>query len=288
MTTARHPFRAPLAVVFALVWLSLLWSGGAAAHSCDDPFVTDLVTGTGIDVGEVAVCNDADTLTVTYQTTAPWCIRRAHLQVAADLSGIPTTRLGTPCWPRFAIKDRVHCMGTASYNIPLRKIRGVGPGDEVVVAARAVVEGADKRACLLGDTCVAWGDGTRFQRHLPATYFSYTVQESGVCAADGVEVGGACWFLGAQGDSCTEACAAVGLAYDDATLTYAGSEGTYENCAAVVTQLGLGPTTLGAGWPGAGCTAEVTATTLTPFWVGSPPTTPEAAGSTLRRICACE
>lgn len=38
---------------FALALLPVLGAGGAAAHTCDAPFTTDLVTAAGVDVGEV-------------------------------------------------------------------------------------------------------------------------------------------------------------------------------------------------------------------------------------------
>ena len=81
----------------ALALLPTLWPGDAAAHTCDAPFTTDLVTASGIDVGEVKVCNDAEFLTVTYDTTCPWCVLRTNLHVASDLAGFPKIRLlGTP------------------------------------------------------------------------------------------------------------------------------------------------------------------------------------------------
>ena len=55
----------------------------------------------------------------------------------------------------------------------------------MVVAARAVVEGEGPDGthlrCLLGDKCVAWGEGSRFRPRLPAMYFTYEVQEAITC-----------------------------------------------------------------------------------------------------------
>jgi hypothetical protein len=53
----------------------------------------------------------------------------------------------------------------------------------------------------------------------------------------GVEVGGACWFLGALGQSCSAVCADVALVYDEATATFAGSGGSDSNCGAVLNAL---------------------------------------------------
>jgi hypothetical protein len=54
MTTSRTALGGALALALAPAF----WPGDAAAHTCDAPFTTDLVTGTGIDVGEVKVCNE--------------------------------------------------------------------------------------------------------------------------------------------------------------------------------------------------------------------------------------
>ncbi len=174
--------------LLTLALLAAFWPSGAAAQTCDAPFMTDLVTGTGIHVGHVKVCNDADKLTVTYETTYPWCVTKTNLDVAKDLAGIPKTVLATPNWLRFDIVEVVDCEGEVPYDVPLADVGGgVEAGDTVTIAARAVVDGgnANKKACLLGDTCVAWGAGTRFRPRLPATYFTYTVQEPYLCGVGG-------------------------------------------------------------------------------------------------------
>jgi hypothetical protein len=183
MTTSMTASFLTLGGLLALALLPALWPGDVAAHSCDAPFSPDLVTARGIDVGQITVCNDAEFLTVTYETTFPWCVLRANLHVASDLDGIPKFRLlRTPNWLRFDdfIED-VDCEAEVTFDIPLDEIDGgVLPGDSVVVAARAVVEGEGADGthprCLLGDRCVAWGKGTRFRPRLPAMYFTYEVQ----------------------------------------------------------------------------------------------------------------
>ena len=57
MTRPRHPCHITGAAL-ALALAPALWPSDAAAHTCDAPFTTDLVTARGIDVGEVKVCND--------------------------------------------------------------------------------------------------------------------------------------------------------------------------------------------------------------------------------------
>jgi hypothetical protein len=53
----------------------------------------------------------------------------------------------------------------------------------------------------------------------------------------GVVVGGHCWFYGAAGQSCNTVCGTLGLSYDEATRTFAGSDGSVDNCNAVLTAL---------------------------------------------------
>jgi len=67
--------------------------------------------------------------------------------------------------------------------------------------------------------------------------------------------GGFCWFLSVAGDDCDTTCAAVDRLYDEATRSYAGSDGTDANCQAVATALGGGAflTSQSLGRGGLGC-----------------------------------
>jgi hypothetical protein len=56
----------------------------------------------------------------------------------------------------------------------------------------------------------------------------------------GTWVGGYCWYLSADGQSCTGACASHG-GYHTATRFYAGSDGTDSHCLAVLAALGAPP-----------------------------------------------
>ncbi len=58
------------------------------------------------------------------------------------------------------------------------------------------------------------------------------------CPGGAPEVGGACWYLGLEGESCDGLCNALGLGYDAATAAYAGSGGTLLQCYAVLDALG--------------------------------------------------
>jgi hypothetical protein len=177
----------PLGALLALaLLLPALWPGDAEAHTCDQPFSTDLIAGQKTDAGNVKVCNDDATLTVTYEATFPWCLLETHLHVAtipdppADPdANIPQNKAGNPTPDKFAYGDEQHCEGTAVFEIALDTIGGgVSPGDTVVIAAQAEVENGQSQEG-------AWGKGTRFvARGNWAMYFKYTVQETFPCGGE--------------------------------------------------------------------------------------------------------
>jgi hypothetical protein len=123
----------------------------------------------------------------------------------------------------------------------------------------------------------------------------------------GVVVGGHCWFYGAAGQSCETLCGALALSYDEATRTFAGSDGSAENCNAVLTALtvkGVPADDDGCGdyqgrGNGRGC-ATLNAIGRCPesppregltdscWWRDLGSTDAAAAHSSTERACACE
>jgi hypothetical protein len=177
MTTSMTTARTALGALLALALLPALWPSDAAAHTCDDPFSTNLIAGQTIDAGDVKVCNDDTNLTVTYEATFPWCLLATNLHVALRESDIPQTQTGNPTPDEFAFGEEYGgCLdGTATFEIPLDKIDGgVEPEDTVYIAAHAEVENGEREEG-------AWGEGTRFVERGPwAMYFTYDVQETAV------------------------------------------------------------------------------------------------------------
>jgi hypothetical protein len=110
-------------------------------------------------------------------------------------------------------------------------------------------------------------------------------------ACTGAEVGGACWFLGI-GLDCNEVCAFEGLAYSEATRTFAGSDGTAAACEAVLDGVGAPAASVSdadcesVGIPGIGCAL------LLEFGLSvrctTPPTVADAGHFDVARACACE
>lgn len=110
---------------------------------------------------------------------------------------------------------------------------------------------------------------------------------AGLPFCSGVQVGGSCWFLGGDGLDCEVTCATVGLVYDDATRTFAGSGGTDANCSAVMDALGTAPGAAsgGACGPALGCNTDTPGSFV--LRCTSPDTTSSAAALGFRRACAC-
>lgn len=106
----------------------------------------------------------------------------------------------------------------------------------------------------------------------------------------GTEVGGFCWYFGNENLSCNGVCASHG-GYNDATRTYAGSDGSPNNCKSIITALNITQddffeTTQG----GLGCFAiQTTSGNYYGYW-DKQPTTADATYATpgRRRICACQ
>ncbi len=156
----------------------------AFAHTARDPFVTDLIAGRHIDVGEVLVWNDSDHLYVKYTTSKHWCLTETHLHVATSLKGIPQTKKGNPIPGKFEYKSYLNpCAEELLYKIPL------DPHWEcdtvLYVAAQAVV----RKGCRSES---AWGEGYDFPGKNWAMYFTYGVQ----CAQPACtgSIGGRAWF----------------------------------------------------------------------------------------------
>lgn len=121
---------------------------------------------------------------------------------------------------------------------------------------------------------------------------SITINPPAPC--DGVVVGGHCWYWGRifEDDNCDEVCATHG-GCNDATLTYAGSEGTDANCGAVMTALGAPNPTPVTPWPGSysgvsglGCGSDFSDVATTIRVLSS--TTSSAGLMHFRRACACD
>jgi len=121
-----------------------------------------------------------------------------------------------------------------------------------------------------------------------------TSSTSSCFACPGKNFGGSCWRFGAQGASCTDTCANVGMSYDSATKTFAGSDGTAENCSALAQAIFSSYTSPPAPTPwsytsftstGVGCSLVNGAPPH--IYRDTNPTLGDATNSSFSRFCAC-
>ena len=123
--------------------LGVLFSSTTVAHTEDDPFVTQLIAGGGnpkseIDVGEVQVWNDGETLYVKYIVDLDgWCIIETHLHIATDPGDIPQKN-GNPIPGKFMENNEHGCVPDVLYTFDLEDEEW-DCGETLYIAAHAVV-----------------------------------------------------------------------------------------------------------------------------------------------------
>lgn len=141
--------------------------------------------------------------------------------------------------------------------------------------------------------CPSNGDETAVESAVTACMGDIAAGLAPAAPCSGVEVGGACWFLGAGSDDCDTTCVGAGLAYDEATRTYAGSDGTDGQCEAVFDALGVAPSVLNVGPCGGddlalGCVEDQFGGGSQRIRCSSPSTNSSAFSTDARRACACQ
>ena len=116
------------------------------AHTEDKPFITDLIAGQTVDVGDVLVWNDGDNLYIKYkiaEDTTPldnmdnWAITNTHVHIVKNVDEIPQKN-GNPIPGQFTYKNAYYYVDeTPPLAIPLN---GWTPGTVLNIAAHADVE----------------------------------------------------------------------------------------------------------------------------------------------------
>ena len=127
--------------------------------------------GQDMEVGTMQVSNDQEHLFVSYHITGGWCMMETHVHVATTLEGFPLVgRWETPAPGQFDYKSEHECVAGYEYVIDLGEWEA---GDELIIAAHAVVQKADV-------TETAWAGRDRFaEQGNWATYFRYSISFSG-------------------------------------------------------------------------------------------------------------
>jgi hypothetical protein len=100
-------------------------------------------------------------------------------------------------------------------------------GDGVINVAGEHCDGA----ALDGQTCASFG---LFGTLSCSSECTVDLSACTTCPAPSIPYEGSCWVLGAVAANCDAACATVGLVYDPATSSVAGSSGTDEDCLALL------------------------------------------------------
>ena len=134
--------------------------------------------GQDMEVGTMQVSNDQEHLFVSYHITGGWCMMETHVHVATTLEGFPLVgRWETPAPGQFDYKSEHECVAEYQYVIDLG---GWEAGDELIIAAHAVVQKADV-------TETAWAGRDRFaEQGNWATYFRYSVEAPYFSCGDNV------------------------------------------------------------------------------------------------------
>ncbi len=134
-----------------------------------DPSSIDLIAGRNIDVGDLLVWNDSDTLYLQYNTASSWALAETHLAVAGSLAEIPQTKKGNPIPGKFPYKaSHSPELMQYTYEIDLESIALTG-GD-IIIAAHADVISTDGAES-------AWAGDCDFPGRNWATYFVHKILE---------------------------------------------------------------------------------------------------------------
>jgi len=159
-------------------------------------------------------------------------------------------------------------------------------------------ESCDFGTVLAGQTCNSATSGAKPYGKL-ACGAGCVFDTSGCFACPGKVVGGYCWWKGPDGLSCANTCASIGMAYDPATATYAGSGGSDANCIAVAAAWfswfspPAPPISIqGIGSSGVGCGDFSFPVIINGAASGivrdASPTLAEAVDAQIGRFCACQ
>ena len=122
--------------IVAAVFMMLFPASGFTATEAD-PYVTPLLAGQTIPVGEVRVWEDENNIYVKYVITdADWCLIETHLAVEQNFADIPVNSKGNPIPGAFEYGETMDCLAERLYTIPLSWDAGI----QLYIAAHAVVQ----------------------------------------------------------------------------------------------------------------------------------------------------
>lgn len=147
--------------------IGLLYLFCCVAATAEEYKQLPLLAGQFTASGNVAISNDATYIYVVYQTHSGWLIQETHLDVAADYSGLNTTKSGNPKPGKFPYhSSHIQPVSQVIYTIPNPEWP---PGTEIVLANHAVVVSYTQRE-------TAWAGEMDFPGANWATYTTYIIQ----------------------------------------------------------------------------------------------------------------
>ncbi len=148
----------------------------ALGDTVDGADTVDLIAGQHIDVGDIKICNNGESLFIKFNTTAGWYMTETHLAVETTVDDIPQTKKGNPIPGKFSYKVTHNpVVGQYTYKIDLESA-GFAQGDEIFVAAHADVQRIEEGSVIQQET--AWGEGELFGGRNWATYTTYVVKRN--------------------------------------------------------------------------------------------------------------
>ncbi|MCK4303033.1 MAG: hypothetical protein KAY24_02205 [Candidatus Eisenbacteria sp.] len=150
--------------------------GAPLAMWVSTPSTVPFLAGQTIDVGEVTVSNDEQSLCVEIGTTGGWVMTETHVAIALSVEELPQTGSGNPKIGQFALAAD-HDPPVASYDHCISLV-AYQPGDMLFIAVHAAVELLDAGGAVLQEE-TAWAQGPEFPGQSWAMYFNYVVQECG-------------------------------------------------------------------------------------------------------------
>lgn len=142
-----------------------------APVGCSEPVVVDFFAGQTIDIGDVTISNDEDSLYIHIQTTGNWTLALTHLYVGPAAS-IPSTPTGNPRIGNFPYST-LHSPPVTSYTYVL-PLNGLDSCFLIALHAEAELVNEDGEVI---QTETAWADGEQLNSGGSwATGLDYCVQ----------------------------------------------------------------------------------------------------------------
>jgi hypothetical protein len=132
---------------------------------CGAPSIQALTAGQTIDIGSIAISNDADNLYVKFETKDGWVLGTTHVHVGTDINDVPKAGNGQPIPGQFEYSHEIDVAGgepgvtSDTFIIPLASLDSVACGSSLFIWAHAEAFLMGVRGTILQQE-TAWGGDT--------------------------------------------------------------------------------------------------------------------------------